>query len=255
MSKAHHLPVWQRRQTVEAAHAYSESRDPNHYHRAAQEEAIVQAWLRELPPGATVLDCPCGAGRFVQAVVELQLQYIGADISPAMLAEAKRLSPGVEAHFMEADAEHLPFPDNAVDCVILWRLLHHIHDPAQRRRMFKEAARVTRRMVLVSFHHPFSFTFLRRLAKRVVTRDWEISDITQWRLGREVAVAGLRLSETRSFKKYVSINWFACIRKVFGPGEPKPQGIASNPPPWTTAPLCRVPPQPEIDGSDGENWP
>src|SRR5262249_5073523 len=102
-------------------------------------------------------------------------------------------------------------------CVILWRLIHHVRDPAVRLRMLREAGRIARAMVLVSFHHPLSFTFVRRCMQRVFTGDWAIADITHWRLAREAEVCGLRMVETRSFGKYRSINWFARLAKAAVP--------------------------------------
>ena len=87
-------------------------------------------------------------------------------------------------------------------------------DPDIRQHMLREACRVTRRMALVSFHHPLSFTFARRCVKRLFTGDWNIADITHWRLAREAAACGLEMVETRSFGKYRSINWFAYLAKV-----------------------------------------
>ena len=37
--------------------------------------------------------------------------------------------------------------------------------------------------------------------------------ITQWQLRREAESVGLEVVETRSFCKYASINWFACLSK------------------------------------------
>lgn len=214
MSKEINKPVKQRRTTEEAALNYVQSRDPKRYRRTAEEEAIVRGWLKLLPKNALVFDCPCGVGRFVNTATEMGLRYAGGDVALPMIQQAKIVSTSPQVlGFTAADAERLPLSDNSVDCVMLWRLLHHIPDEAVRKRMFREAARVSRGMVLVSFHHPLSFTFARRLVNRVFTNDWEISDITHWRLAREAAECGLEMVETKSFGKYVSINWFAYLRK------------------------------------------
>lgn len=207
-------PVKQRRLSDEAALSYVESRHPNHYRRAEAEEQIVRRWLKLLPEHSVILDCPCGVGRFVNTVLYMRMRYVGADYSPAMIRQAEKVAaPSQVFGFLAADAERLPVRDDSVDCVLLWRLLHHIPDPETRKRMLREAGRVTRNMVLVSFHHPISFTFLRRSAQRLFTRDWRIADITHWRLAREARECGLELVETKSFGKFRSINWFARLRK------------------------------------------
>jgi ubiquinone/menaquinone biosynthesis C-methylase UbiE len=119
--------------------------------------------------------------------------------------------------FINAEAEQIPLADNSVDCVIVWRLLHHIREPRIRQAMLREAARVTRHQVIVSFHHPLSFTAVRKACQRMLSRRHEGSGaISHWRLRREAEVCGLRLVETRSFRKYVSINWFARFIKSTG---------------------------------------
>ena len=214
VSKDIKTPVKQRRTTEQAALSYVASRDPKRYKRTAQEEAIVRGWLQNLPANALIFDCPCGVGRFVNTAVEMKLRYAGADVGLPMVQQARKLSTSPQVvGFCNADAERLPLHDGSVDCVLLWRLLHHIHDEPTRKRMLSEAARVSRGMVLVSFHHPLSFTFLRRLPKRIFTGDWEIGDITHWRLQREAAKCGLEMVDSKSFNKYVSINWFACLRR------------------------------------------
>ncbi|MBI3853515.1 MAG: class I SAM-dependent methyltransferase [Verrucomicrobia bacterium] len=215
MSREINQPVKQRRTTDEAARNYVQSRDPKRYKRTAEEEGIVRGWLKLLPKNALLFDCPCGVGRFVNTALEMGLRYAGGDVAVPMIQQAMKVSTAQQViGFAASDAEHLPLGNNSVDCVMLWRLLHHIPDEAVRKRMFREAARVSRGMVLVSFHHPLSFTFLRRLVNRVFTSDWEISDITHWRLRREAAECGLEVVETKSFGKFVSINWFAYLRKI-----------------------------------------
>ena len=81
--------------------------------------------------------------------------------------------------------------------------------------ILREAARVTRHKVLVSFHHPLSFTYLRKLCQRILSgRSRGAGVVSHWRLKREAQQCGLRMVDTRSFKKYASINWFACLEKT-----------------------------------------
>ena len=210
-----HNPARWAWQTPEAAAAYRQSRQPAQFARYHLEETIVNGWLDDVRDAGLVLDIPCGTGRFVRTVTGRGLRYLGADVSCAMIGEARCTgqSPGVTG-FVSADAEHIRLADDSVDCVILWRLLHHIRDPSVRQAMLHEAARVTRYKVLVSFHHPLSFTFLRKLCQRIVSgQSRGAGVVSHWRLQREAEQCGLQMVCTRSFKKYVSINWFACLVK------------------------------------------
>jgi ubiquinone/menaquinone biosynthesis C-methylase UbiE len=146
---------------------------------------------------------------------EMGFRYVGGDISLAMIGEARKTAENRKhvLGFANADAAQLPFRDNSADCVMLWRLLHHIHDSELRCRMLREAARVTRNKVLVSFHHPISFTYARKFIQRTFFGQAYGPTITQWRLRREAESCGLKMLDTAGFRKYVSVNWFACLVK------------------------------------------
>ena len=206
-------------QTQEAAARYRVSRLPANFKRFHLEETILHRWLDGLPSNALILDVPCGTGRFLPTLTSHGYRYLGADISEAMIAEARSqaTSPLVEG-FIHADAAKLPLPDEHVDCVIIWRLLHHIADATARLAILREAARVTRDRVIISFHHPISFTAVKKRFRRRFLGRGHGTEFTQWRLEREVMACGLELVEATSFRKYISINWFARLAKVRAPG-------------------------------------
>ena len=203
-------------QSPEKAAAYRVSRDPSKFTRYDREEKIIKSWLADLPAQALVLDVPCGTGRFIPLLTSKGFRYTGADFSRAMIQEAKQMAgerPTVG--FTNADVEFLPFRSQAVDCVIIWRFLHHIGNPATRQAILREAARIARRKVLVSFHHPISFTHWRKLVQQAVLGGEPRGHaVSHWQLQKEGEVVGLRLVETRGFRKYVSVNWFACFEKT-----------------------------------------
>jgi ubiquinone/menaquinone biosynthesis C-methylase UbiE len=202
-------------QSSDRAAAYRASRAPSRYTRYHREDAIITSWLRELPRGAVVLDCPCGTGRLLPVFARLGLRYVGADFSRAMIQEARQAANETTAFgFVNADAERMPFRDNAIDCVVLWRFFHHLPDERTREAILREAARVTRRQVLVSFYHPLSFTALRRSVQKTFGRTGFGQAVTHWRLQAEAEQSGLRVVEFRSYRKYVSINWFVHLQKV-----------------------------------------
>lgn len=200
-------------QSPDRAKSYRRARD--NYARAGREDAMIAAWIADLPKEATVLDVPCGTGRFTKFFVDRGYRYIGADYSRAMIAEARQSIDGKGAFgFANFDVERLPFADNSVDCIIIWRFLHHINDPATRQRILAEAARVSRRKVILSFYHPLSFTHLRRMAQQKFTgRENYRAALTHWRMARETEACGLHVQEFRSFAKFVSVNWFVCLLK------------------------------------------
>ena len=71
-------------------------------------------------PGEVVLDVACGTGNAAIPAAQAGAQVTGVDLSPEMLAVARRRaeSAGVEVAWTEADAERLPWDDGAFDVVL-----------------------------------------------------------------------------------------------------------------------------------------
>ncbi|MDO8309337.1 MAG: methyltransferase domain-containing protein [Actinomycetota bacterium] len=97
---------------------------------------------RVLPPRSewTVLDVGCGTGAALAEYAEAGCRVIGADPSPAMIAQARgRL--GVDADLRAIEGPNLPVDDASVDLVLVSFVLHSVpHDDAV--GLLREAARV-----------------------------------------------------------------------------------------------------------------
>ncbi|MEO6034840.1 MAG: hypothetical protein ABIQ35_06270, partial [Verrucomicrobiota bacterium] len=66
----------------------------------------------------------------------------------------------------------------------------------------------------ISFYHPFSFTHLRlQIKNQFAGKKKQRGTVSHWKLKREAASCGLEVCETKSYQKFVSINWFACLGK------------------------------------------
>jgi SAM-dependent methyltransferase len=102
----------------------------------------------------SVLDLPCGAGRFWPMLAERAGRtIIGADNSADMVAIAMKAQPAdvvARVKPMQTSAFAIDLPDASVDCVFCMRLLHHIGDKEHRATMFREFARVSRDSVVIS---------------------------------------------------------------------------------------------------------
>jgi ubiquinone/menaquinone biosynthesis C-methylase UbiE len=90
-------------------------------------------------PGEALLDDACGAGFVAATAASRGAVVIGADFSPAMLAQARRLHPTIR--FDHADAEALPYGDGTFDAVVINFGLHHFPFPE---RALSEIRRVLR---------------------------------------------------------------------------------------------------------------
>jgi SAM-dependent methyltransferase len=113
------------------------------------------AAIGEAPEGATIVDCPCGAGAAFRALSpDSPVRYVAADLSPAMLRRARRNARRrglANVEFIETDATAIPLPDGSADLFLsLWGL-HCFADPGG---ALAEAARILQpggRLVGASF--------------------------------------------------------------------------------------------------------
>lgn len=103
----------------------------------------------------SVLDLPCGTGRFWELLAEEKGRVIHvADNSQNMIDVGLAMRPpevvGRIGDKVCCSAFETEFPDNYVESVFCFRLLHHIDKSADRVRMLKEFSRISSGTVIVS---------------------------------------------------------------------------------------------------------
>jgi ubiquinone/menaquinone biosynthesis C-methylase UbiE len=105
----------------------------------ASNDRLIEAFFRMtgLSCGAKVADLGCGSGVFTNLLVRCGVQGHGIDISPSLIALARRKYPDID--FYECDVEMLPFPDSSFDGLLLSGLVHHFPDASV---LAREAFRV-----------------------------------------------------------------------------------------------------------------
>ena len=97
--------------------------------RSGEAFAPLEAALESIDSApARVLDLGTGTGRaaFLLARRYPEAEVVGVDIAPAMLAEARRLTPPElreRVRFEAADAEQLPYPEASFDLVSLANMI------------------------------------------------------------------------------------------------------------------------------------
>lgn len=120
-----------------------------------RELGIVDRALARAGARGTLLDCPCGAGRLTPTLLRHADRVICADISQAMVDEARDalgpLAEGDAVSFLTAPASEIPLEDGAVDTAVCHRLIHHMAAPEERAAVFREMARVAARRLVISF--------------------------------------------------------------------------------------------------------
>jgi ubiquinone/menaquinone biosynthesis C-methylase UbiE len=102
----------------------------------------------------SILDLPCGAGRFWSLLEQSgATELSAADNSESMLEVAKSSQPEeIVSKFklLQTSAFDIKLPDDSVDCIFSMRLIHHIGESSDRLRLLKEFHRVTRETVCLS---------------------------------------------------------------------------------------------------------
>ena len=109
---------------------------------------IVTDITATTPPGSVrILDAGTGPGRLPLAIAQAaaHLRIDGVDLSPAMIAAARRdcTAAGLDARvtFEVADVAGLPYPDATFDLVVSSMSLHHWADPPAAMRDLRRVLR------------------------------------------------------------------------------------------------------------------
>lgn len=119
-----------------------------------REEQMLRKALDLAGQPNSVLDLPCGAGRFWPLLCEKPNRLIiAADNSPDMLKVAWETAPEslkTNIKCLQTSAFAIDLPECAVDCIFCVRLLHHVGRAEDRAVMLREFHRVTRDTVILS---------------------------------------------------------------------------------------------------------
>lgn len=99
-------------------------------------------------PGDAVLDVCTGTGELALALARQGAGVTAVDLSPHMLAVARRKGEGTGVTFLEADATALPFPDRSFAVCTCFMGLHCM-PPDVRRGVLRELGRLARDRVVL----------------------------------------------------------------------------------------------------------
>ena len=150
------------------ANLYLEKHKHGFWHRVSdwREKHMAGRALAMAGEPKSVLDLPCGAGRFWELLARVpDRQLMAADYSQDMIDTALNFqSPHITKRFktFQTSVFDIKLPDAAVDCIFCMRLLHHIGREEACTKMFREFHRVSRDTVCVSLWVDGNLQALRR---------------------------------------------------------------------------------------------
>lgn len=131
------------------------------------ESRIIEAYLDELcRPGDSVLDMPCGYGRFVPTLRERFGTLVCADRNWAMLTRTQERFRQRTVS-VQLVSDRLPFVNNSFDAITCIRLLQHLHADDQRLNTFAEIGRIARRGAVITVYQDSGLHGLIHRARRL----------------------------------------------------------------------------------------
>lgn len=108
------------------------------------ERALLEWLLGQFPNARSILEVGCGTGHFTTWFTSQDLQVVGLDRSPAMIAELHRQAPTLSV--IQGDAHQLPFRNHAVDVIAFVTTIEFLDHVGL---AVSEAIRVTRQGIIL----------------------------------------------------------------------------------------------------------
>jgi len=113
----------------------------DHLHNRPLDRAMLTGFAGLAGPDALIADVGCGTGATSRMLSDIGMNVVGIDLSPNMIATARRLNPGLQ--FQVGSMTSLDFEDGLFDGICAWYSVIHIPDELLP-RVFAEFHRVLR---------------------------------------------------------------------------------------------------------------
>jgi ubiquinone/menaquinone biosynthesis C-methylase UbiE len=206
-------------QSSEVASDYDFHRfgSPERQRRNARKWKMIERALTHAGTVRTVLDLPCGTGRFTGHLARAGYEVVGSDIAMEMMnVAASQLAGTPRLHgYVRADAERLPLADGAIDCVMSIRFLLHI-DPVTRISIIREMARVSTRWLILDYRHKRSYRYMTLRLRRAlgVPSARKLPQVSRAEMTSELAAAGVRVARIFPIAPFFSDKWVVLCEKT-----------------------------------------
>lgn len=159
-----------------------------------RERRLLEGYFERIGQVDTILDLPCGFGRYLPFLSRHGKSVAQSDWSKDMLVLGRKLY-GEDAALgrFRALGHQMPLADGTVEVSFSMRLNHHLVDPLVRRGHIEELFRISSRWTIFSY---FDYNSLKNLGRRVRYRCGSTIRRKNTMLRREVH----HLARTAGFK-------------------------------------------------------
>jgi SAM-dependent methyltransferase len=138
---------------------------------------LERVWLPRVPAGGRVLDICCGTGYLARLLADRRFRVTGFDLSPEMIAHARRHAPAAE--FEIADATAFQRPSEFDAAVSTFDSLNHILDPEALAAAFRNTAAALKPGAPFAFDVLFEAAYRTRFGEGfAIVRDDHVLTIT-----------------------------------------------------------------------------
>ena len=178
---------YNKKRSLESAESYIEDRFKTKRMKKVdkREQQFAEKVALRIKPGETVMDIPCGSGRFLHHFSN-SVQLFEADYDYNMLlAASNQLKKQDKTRFLQASITHIPVKDKSVNLVFCMRLMHHINSQDLFRDIFEELARVSKDWIAISFFRKESLKYLRRKILGQKDSGFTISIFTFFKMAKQ----------------------------------------------------------------------
>ena len=166
---------------------------------------VVDDLLKEVPPGAIVLDLGCGNGSFLSLFQSRGWKLYGSDFSPTGIAVARANYPDIEFFLADASAPTSNIAEQVgrVDVILSTEVIEHLYDPRGFLRNAHALLRPGGMMLLTTPYHGYLKNLLLALSGKLdqhFTVLWDHGHIKFWSkrtLGVALREAGFERVEFR----------------------------------------------------------
>jgi ubiquinone/menaquinone biosynthesis C-methylase UbiE len=164
-------------------------------------DQVLQDAVGNKPLGHVAEIC-CGRGEALHIFADQINDAVGLDISLSMLEVARQNNPNPKFSFIQGDATRLPIKDGCIDTVFMLGGIHHVPD---RKKLFREIARILKPEGRLIFREPVNDFFLWQSIRSLIYRlspalDHETEEpLTKDDTQSQLATAGLKCTQWKTY--------------------------------------------------------